>query len=194
MAREYTIWSNTLDTIEAIVTDIREEEEYQDLSERELTDLAYEINNSYLDDEKSNLSVDLHRPMVCISNLGLWYGKCNSVNIMDSGYLPDTLTPGRDDEYSTWYVNEQGDLTYRGKHHDGTNYSIYRVAKEGVDRYDLEDALENHYGDSKKITEEILGMTEPLGPIIGKIYGWGEYTKEEEKNEKKSVEKAHKGR
>ena len=55
----HIIWSNDID-----YDDWREdlEEQYPDLTEAERMELMYELNSDYLDDERSNLDIQLSRP------------------------------------------------------------------------------------------------------------------------------------
>lgn len=66
------IWSNDID-----YDDWREEleEQYPDLTEAERMELMYELNGDYLDDERSNLDIQLSRPILVVGDLGLWHGR-----------------------------------------------------------------------------------------------------------------------
>ena len=66
----HIIWSNDID-----YDDWREdlEEQYPDLTEAERMELMYELNGDYLDDERSNLDIQLSRPILVVGDLGLWH-------------------------------------------------------------------------------------------------------------------------
>ena len=68
----HIIWSNDID-----YDDWREEleEQYPDLTEAERMELMYELNSDYLDDERSNLDIQLSRPILVVGDLGLWNGR-----------------------------------------------------------------------------------------------------------------------
>lgn len=59
----HIIWSNDID-----YDDWREdlEEQYPDLTEAERMELMYELNSDYLDDERSNLDIQLSRPILVV--------------------------------------------------------------------------------------------------------------------------------
>lgn len=63
----HIIWSNDID-----YDDWREdlEEQYPDLTEAERMELMYELNSDYLDDERSNLDIQLSRPILVVGDLG----------------------------------------------------------------------------------------------------------------------------
>ena len=68
----HIIWSNDID-----YDDWREdlEEQYPDRTEAERMALMYELNGDYLDDERSNLDIQLSRPILVVGDLGLWHGR-----------------------------------------------------------------------------------------------------------------------
>ena len=68
----HIIWSNDID-----YDDWREdlEEQYPDLTETERMELMYEMNGDYLDDKRSNLDIQLSRPILVVGDLGLWHGR-----------------------------------------------------------------------------------------------------------------------
>lgn len=47
------------------------EEQYPDITEAERMALMYELNGDYLDDERSNLDIQLSRPILVVGDLGL---------------------------------------------------------------------------------------------------------------------------
>lgn len=64
---KHLIWSSDVD-----YEDWRDdmESEYPDLTDEERENLAYELNNEYLDDERCNLNIPLSRPILVIGDLG----------------------------------------------------------------------------------------------------------------------------
>lgn len=103
----HIIWSNDID-----YDDWREdlEEQYPDLTEAERMDLMYELNGDYLDDERSNLDIQLSRPILVVGDLGLWHGRRMGYKEIPSGNIRDCLYSERDMDYSTWYVDKNGDF------------------------------------------------------------------------------------
>lgn len=166
---KHIIWSNYDLDYEDWKDDL--EENYPDLSEDERIALMYEINGDYLDDERVNLNVQLSRPILVIGDLGLWYGRRMGYKEIDSGNIRDCLYSGRDDMYSTWYVDRLGDLCCDAIHHDGTNHYLYRAYKDGVSESQIELLKEKLYR-GIATRADITRITRRLGDDIAKVYGF----------------------
>ncbi len=138
----HIIWSNDID-----YDDWREdlEEQYPDLTEAERMELMYELNGDYLDDERSNLDIQLSRPILVVGDLGLWHGRRMGYKEIPSGNIRDCLYSERDIDYSTWYVDKNGDFRCDAIHHDGTNHYLYRAYKDGVSDTQIENLKEKLY-------------------------------------------------
>ena len=78
-----------------------------------------------------------------------------------------------------WYVDRNGDFCSTQIHHDGRNYLYYRKFKDGVSDDDREDFLDKFCND-EATQEDIDRVTDKLGPIIAKVYGW-EFPAEEKR-------------
>ena len=117
----HIIWSNDID-----YDDWREdlEEQYPDLTEAERMERMYELNGNYLDDERSNLDIQLSRPILVVGDLGLWHGRRMGYKEIPSGNIRDCLYSERDMDHSTWYVDKNGDFRCDAIHHDGTNHYL----------------------------------------------------------------------
>ena len=166
---KHIIWSNYDLDYEDWRADL--EAEYPDLSEDERIALMYEINGDYLDDERVNLNVQLSRPILVIGDLGLWYGRRMGYKEIDSGNIRDCLYSGRDDMYSTWYVDRLGDLCCDAIHHDGTNHYLYRTYKDGVRESQI-DLLKDKLYRGVATRADITRITRRLGDDIAKVYGF----------------------
>ena len=105
---DHLIWSN----YDLDYADWKEglEEAYPELTDEERYLLMYEINGDYLDDERSNLNIQLSQPILVIADLGLWTGHHSAYREINSGNIRDCLFSDRDIEYSTWYVDKLGDM------------------------------------------------------------------------------------
>lgn len=117
----YIIWSNYNLDYKDWKDDL--EAEYPDKTENELMQMMCEINGDYLDDERSNLNVQLSRPILVIADLGRWNGRFQGYKEIGSGNIRDCLYS--DTDYSTWYVDKLGDLRCDTIHHDGTNHYLF---------------------------------------------------------------------
>ena len=162
----HVIWSNDLD-YDDWKDDL--EEQYPELSENERVTLMYEINGDYLDDERSNLDIQLSRPILVIGDLGLWNGRRMGYKEIQSGNIRDCLYS--DTDYVTWFVDRNGDFRCDAIHHDGTNHYLYRVYKDGVSETQIDNLKEKiYYG--KATRSDIVRVTRRLGDDIAKVYGF----------------------
>ena len=164
---KHVIWSN----YDLNYEDWREhlEAEYPDMTEDERIRLMYEINDSYLDDERRNLDIRLSGPILIIGDFGLWYGRRQGYKEIESGNIRDCLYS--DCDYSTWYVDKFGDLRCDAVHHDGTNHYLYRAFKKGISETAKENLKYKLYcGTATK--QDITRVTSRLGDDIAKVYGF----------------------
>lgn len=165
--KRFVIWSNydlDYDDWKDYLLD-----EYPELSERERMELLYEINGDYLDDERNNLDIQLSQPILVIADLGLWYGKRMGYKEIKSGNIRDCLYS--DTDYSTWYVDQLGDLRCDAIHHDGTNHYLYRVYKDDVTETQIDNLLTKIY-EGRATRKDITRVTRRLGDEIAAVYGW----------------------
>ena len=160
------IWSN-IDLDLKDWTELREE--YPDYTEEQLTDIMYDTNNGYLDDERSNLNIQCNSEIIAIADIGRWNGRFSGYGIIKSGNVADCLYSPHD--YAQWYVDRDGEFRSTQIHHDGSNHYYYRTFKDGVEDYEREDLLADIY-EGKATQEQIDRLTDKLGPTIGKVYGW----------------------
>ena len=169
----HIIWSNDID-----YDDWREdlEEQYPDLTEAERMELMYELNGDYLDDERSNLDIQLSRPILVVGDLGLWHGRRMGYKEIPSGNIRDCLYSERNIDYSTWYVDKNGDLRADAIHHDGTNHYLYRVFKNGISETQMDNLCAKIcHGQASRA--DITRTTRRLGDYIAAVYGF-EITKQ----------------
>ena len=118
----------------------------------------------YLDDERSNLNIEVDGVIVCFADLGLWDGRRNGAKIIGSN-VRGILYSDRD--YIDWYCDRYN-ARCDASHHDGTDHYLYRVAKDKEQAKRLVDAIA--YSDMTE--EEFKKATRSLRPYIAKVYGW----------------------
>lgn len=164
----HIIWSNDID-----YDDWKEdlEEQYPELSEDERIELMYELNGDYLDDERHNLNIQLSRPILVVGHLGLWNGRRMGYKEIESGNIRDCLYSERDIDYSTWYVDKNGDFRCEAVHHDGTNHYLYRTYKDGVSEMQIDNLKEKLYRGTAT-RADITRITRRLGDEIANVYGF----------------------
>ena len=166
-ADRHIIWSNYDLNYEDWRLDL--ESEYPDLSDRERENLMYEINGNYLDDERANLNIQLSQPILVIADLGRWNGRFPGYKEIPSGKISDCLYG--DTDYSTWFVDKNGDMRCEAIHHDGTNFYLYRTYKDGATEAQIDRLKEKIYNGTAT-RADITRVTRRLGDEIGKVYGW----------------------
>lgn len=147
-------------------------ERYQEFQREMQDDDTYTVSdeewsdevNSYLDDERQNLDRQIDGVIIAFADLGLWHGRRQGYQILNSNIAAILHSQCEDAE---WY----GDgYNIRGRmiHHDGTNYVLYRVAK---DREDAEHIAEKIY--NGEIDEAgFRRRTRSLYPYVADVYGW----------------------
>jgi len=145
------------------------EAEYPELSEDERISLMYEINQSYLDDERTNLNIQLSQPILLIADIGRWDGRYSGYGEIKSGKICDCLHTDMD--YATWYVDKLGDLRCDAVHHDGTNHYLYRVYKSGLRESQI-DLLKEKLYEGTATRSDITRVTRRLGDEISRVYGF----------------------
>jgi hypothetical protein len=124
--------------------------------------------NSYLEDARINLDIQLNRPIIVIADLGLWDGRKPGYKMINSGNIKDCLyTEGG---YTAWYVDKLGDLRADAPHHDGTNYYLYRVFRDNISDTQIEN-FKNKIYSGKFTREDIVRYTKKLGDYIFQVYG-----------------------
>lgn len=164
---QHTIWSNIDLNFDDWKNDL--ETEHPELSESELMELMYETNNDYLDDERTNLNVQLSQSIIVIADLGLWNGRFAGYKMIESGNIRDCLYS--DADMTEWFVDKKGEFRADAIHHDGRNYYLYRVFKDGITDEQIENLQEKIYsGTATKA--DIDRVTRRLGDEIAKVNGF----------------------
>ncbi|WP_312104052.1 hypothetical protein [Pygmaiobacter massiliensis] len=164
---KHIIWSNYNLDYEDWKDDL--EAEYPEKTDDERMELMAEINGEYLNDERTNLNLQLSQPILVIADLGRWNGRFQGYEEIKSGNIADCLYS--DTDYSTWYVDKLGDLRCDAIHHDGTNHYLYRTYKDGVSEQQIDRLKEKIYNGTATRTD-ITRVTRRLSDEIGKVYGW----------------------
>lgn len=168
--KTHTIWTSdiNLKDWEDYFEECFEEEEREDLDEYEKYRIVEDINATYLEDERMNLNVELGREIIAIGDLGLWNGRVTGYKEIGTN-IADCLYS--EYEYQTWYIDHLGDFRLDETHHDGTNFVLYRVFKEGITEEQKENFKWKVYK-NKATRKDITRYTERLGDAIAKVYGF----------------------
>ena len=167
--KRYTIWSSHPD-----FKDWEEylREEYPDMDDSRHHEIMWDTNNSYLDDERMNLSgIEYDQDILCIAQLGLWDGPQPAYKEMGT-HKPSRCLHSlvRSFFEIEFYVDSNGDFRADEHHHDGTNHYLYRVWKNVSE--------EQKHNFCKKILtgavtrRDIARYTSRIGKDIADVYGW----------------------
>ena len=125
-----------------------------------------ETNNDYIYDERANLNKKMDGRILVIADLGLWNGRRNGYQIIESRNIGDILYA--DCDYVEWY-GDGYNIRCTAHHHDGTNYYEYRIIREdrGIDN------LLNAIYRGEEITRKKLNYyTKSLYKEVANVYGW----------------------
>lgn len=135
------------------------------VSDEEWADEVY----SWLDDERINLDKEVDGVIMAFGDVGTWRGRRQGYQILGSNIAGILKTECEDAE---WF-GDGFNIRARMSHHDGTNYVLYRIAK---DRDEAERIAEKIY--FREIDEKgFRRRTRSLYPYVAEIYGWklGQY-------------------
>lgn len=163
--KNHTIWSSDIN-----IEDWHDmKEDYPELSEDEFYQKVCMTNDEYLDDERLNLNIALSQPIIVITDIGRWNGRCSGYKMIDSGNIKDCFHTECDG--AEWYVDELGDLRAKMTHHDGINSLLYRVFKDNISEVQIENLQNKIYEGTVKRTD-ITRVTKRLGDEIANVYGF----------------------
>ena len=167
---KHVIWSN----LNLDLDEWREGllEDYPDVDPDDdsvLYSLMIDTNNSYLDDERCNLDIQIGQPILVIADLGLWFGRRAGYREIESGNISDCLYDPN--EYVEWYVDSYGNLRSISIHHDGRNNYLFRAWKDNTTDTQRENLKEKIYH-GVATRRDISRLTRSIGKDIGRVYGW----------------------
>lgn len=162
MAKQLIIWTN--DNFDEWLEEMKREYG-SEFDEDEFDYERYcEDCSLFLDDERTNLNVDVDGYIVAFADLGLWYGRVNGAKLVGSN-VKDILYS--DSDYTTWYCDRYN-ARCKAVHHDGTNHILYRVAKNKEQAERLVNEIAYH----GMTSEQFMRVTKSLRPYIAKEYGF----------------------
>ena len=138
---------------------ITEDEDYQ-LTDEEWVEEVY----IGLSDERINLDKKIEGVIIAFADLGLWQGRRNAFQIFGDNIANILHTQCEDAEWYGDTYNIRGPLP----HHDGTNYVLYRIAKDEETAERIAAKIYNGEIDEKGFRK----LTRSLYPDVAKVYGW----------------------
>lgn len=175
MTKNKTIWSNDLgiDDYKEWLEEYKDimidnDEEVENLERLDYNDTRFNewLNDTlefYIENERDNLNIECSNSIIAIADLGLWNGRRIGYKVISSGNIKDTLYS--DDDYVAWYIDKY-DYKAIMKHHDGTNYIVYRELKD--EKY--LDILEEKAYNGTLTNKDLTRYTRSLKSKILKAY------------------------
>lgn len=145
---------------------------YQECQREALEDDFYKANDEEwaeevyrcLDDERSNLNKEVDGIIIVFGDLGLWNGRKQGYQILGST-IADILRSQCDS--AEWY-GDGYNIRGRMDHHDGTNYTLYRIAKDRDEAERIAEKICNREIDEQGFRRR----TRSLYPHVAAVYGW----------------------
>lgn len=150
--------------------EINEMEVPDKINDNDLYDWMCETNNEYLDDERMNLNIPTEGRIICIADIGLWYGRRSGYKLYGHN-IGECLYLIQDCDYGEFYVDEHNNLRSRQSHHDGTHYMLFREFKPEITSDQADNFCHKIYN-GKATAKDITRYTRSLGKRIKKVYGW----------------------
>ena len=94
--RDHLIWTNNpyyldYEDWKESVDYVLEEYDNEEPSDEERWDIVDEINNTFLEDERANLNVNVGSTIYAIADVGRWNGRADGYKEIKSGNLSDCL-------------------------------------------------------------------------------------------------------
>ena len=143
-------------------------EEYsKSLADEKIYEECRFMNETWFEDEKSELKRVSEGEVLAIADLGGWNGRCTGYKELES--LEEVLCSSCD--YERVYVDSNGDLRKDESHHDGNNSILYRYWKEGLTEQQKENFLNKIYH-GKCTRKDITRYTRKAGVGIADAFGW----------------------
>ena len=117
-----------------------------------------------LSDERGNLDKKVNGIIIAFADLGLWQGRRNAFQIFGNNIANILHTRCEDAEWYGDAYNIRGIL----RHHDGTNYVLYRIAKDEETAERIAAKIYNGEIDERGVRK----LTRSLYPDVAAVYGW----------------------
>lgn len=120
--------------------------------------------NTCLDDERANFkNVPVDGVIMAFADIGTWKGRRQGYKIYED-FVPDILYSSC--EENEWYTDRWNVRSIQ-THHDGTNYILYRVAKDRASAERIAQKIYNEEYDEN----DFMRHTKSLKPYFTKVYG-----------------------
>lgn len=168
------IWSNTDLNIEDWRNGYKEHLEINEIYDKDPDDedaiynWMVETNDEYLSDERMNLDKKLDGKILIIADLGLWNGRKQGYKIVGANLNEIFNINSRGFYYAEFY-GDGHNIRGTEYHHDGTNYYLYRVIREGRN---IDKLLKAIYEGEEITSSKLNYYTKSLYKDVANVYGW----------------------
>ena len=173
--KKHIIWQNYRLNLDDWMEELRDNEKINGFNPDEHDDVYYyeemvDLNLMYLDEDRCNLAVYLDHDIIAIADIGRWNGRHSGYRIYEGVNIGELLYSECD--YCEWYVDEHGDMRFRGSHHDGNNSFLYRALRDGITDNQLDKLCDALLEDKPEAPDLIKKYTYRIGDYVGDIFGW----------------------
>ena len=145
--------------------EIRETDE--PITDEEVMQEVYNMEEMWYDDEKLNLNKKLNGRILAIADVGRWNGRCSGYKILGDNL--NEILWGMGDSVQDFRVwADVYTVKAVGHHHDASHYVEYRELKEDTD-YDK--LLNKLYNNDYVSRAEVYKYTRSLRPYIKEVFG-----------------------
>lgn len=167
--KKFVIWSDDIDYKNAWKDFI--EDEYPEITDDDKRlELAYELNQNHLDDERMNLDINTD-PIIAVADVGLWNGRVQGYKEIGTNLKNCLHSFVNGISSLEIYLDKNGDLCATETHHDGTNHYVFRAVKPDISSETVENFKNKlYYGNATR--KDITRVTYRLGDIVANVYGW----------------------
>lgn len=131
----------------------------------------FELNASYLDDERANLNIPTEGRIILIANVGLWNGRRMGYKLLNDHNINACLEFERDCVFAEWKVDSHNNLCSHQIHHDNSHEILYREVKPEITSDQLDYFCWKVYR-GIATSRDISKYTRSLGKQIKAVYGW----------------------
>lgn len=161
------LWSNYMDDFAKIPRISRIINSYSHVNETDDDALGY-LMAQEIDDELSRMLSEFKEEtpyaaddIVVIGTLNLWNGQKLGYKCLDSSDIGKVFETAQGD-FTTWGLTANKDIVCVDRHHDGTNYYLYRSFKPHITDTQQENFLTKIY--ERKLTQQdISKYTDRIG-------------------------------
>lgn len=138
--------------------EVNEQTIYQELCEQK---------DQWLNDESMNLSHPLDERIILIADIGRWNGRKSGYKIIGNN-IKEIFSSMSEGEVEFFGDTKDRQIKAIQRHHDGTNYIMFREIKPNVNIDNLTNKIYNGIATPKDISR----YTRSLYPHVASAYGW----------------------